>query len=72
MRTFVVENINQKENEHTDHKWKSAEEGAAAAQDQTTDSLSTQESKQNLMQKLHEVQQYLDEKAKAAVVTLSE
>jgi len=39
----------------------------AAAQDQTTDSLSTQESKQNLMQKLHEVQQYLDEKAKAKV-----
>lgn len=38
-----------------------------AAQAQTTDSVSTQQSKSNLMQRLHEVQQYLDDKAKKKV-----
>lgn len=37
------------------------------AQAQTTDSVSTQQSKSNLMQRLHEVQQYLDDKAKKKV-----
>jgi len=34
---------------------------------QPTDSVITQESKPDLMERLHEVQQYLDTKAKAAV-----
>ena len=39
----------------------------AAQEKETIDSVSTQESKPNLMERLHQVQQYLDTKAKAKV-----
>jgi hypothetical protein len=39
----------------------------AAAQQETTDSVSTQKSKSNLMVRLHQVQQFLDTKAKKKV-----
>ena len=40
---------------------------AAAQGHETTDSISTQESKPNLLVRLHQLQQYLDTKAKAKV-----
>ena len=40
---------------------------AAAQEQKTTDSLSTQEAKPNLMTRLHQVQEYLDTKAKKKV-----
>ena len=40
---------------------------AAAQEQETTDSLSTQETKPSLMTRLHQVQEYLDTKAKKKV-----
>ena len=40
---------------------------AAVQEQETTDSLSTQETKPNLMTRLHQLQEYLDTKAKKKV-----